>query len=507
MDIRSIKVKKQWKMILPTGYRNHGVPIGNEEMELVKDTELFSVVTQSDFLKEYYPSGHVINDPNVYPDIYKMEEEPIVNERGEQTGTKKVYYKELLPRYSFAFQQIITTKQLVHLCGNDIQFDLNDAEEYVNSMDHKNFVSFKTGWQDKDMEIAFYNIAKSTKITGDAAFIGYMKNGSFGFKTVSYLDGSTLYPHYNSITGELELFARSYYDYDSEGNTVAEWIEVWDNKHLTRLKKDKSNNVISFLKGIVGLEGYKMISCEPHNFPFIPVAYNRDEGGACWSSSQDAIESYELSFSQMAQYNQAFGFPILYLQGDDESAMSTQHDMNGSIKIITGSSTDKASFLNQQDASDSFKKQLDTLYKMIYEQSFCVIPPELRSGDLPAAALKILYSPAYEKAMIDASEYQKVLDDMVKIFSYGYGVETENTLGLSNLKMKWWIKPYVHVNTSAVVNDLATAVQNGFLSKKTASDRISEYSVADEYDRIILELKEENQHDILLNQVNESDND
>lgn len=171
----------------------------------------------------------------------------------------------------------------------------------------------------------------------------------------------------------------------------------------------------------------------PHGFPFIPVAYHRDEDGPCWSPSQDACDGYEMSFSQMAQNNQAFGFPIMYLQGEGADSMAMQHDLNGTIKVITGGAEDKASFLSQPNASESFSKQLDTLYKMIYEQSFAVIPPELKSGDLPAAALKILYSPAYEKAMIDSAEYQPFLNDLVKIFMFGFGVEMKKTIDFMNL--------------------------------------------------------------------------
>ena len=178
-------------------------------------------------------------------------------------------------------------------------------------------------------------------------------------------------------------------------------------------------------------------------------------------------------------------------------AKAMQHDLNGSVKIITGGPEDKASFLSQPNASESFVKQLDTLYRMIYEQSFAVIPPELKSGDLPAAALKILYSPAYEKAMIDSAEYQPFLDDMVRIFRYGFGVEEEKSIDFVNLPINWWIKPYIHVNESAMVADLAAAVQNGFISRQTASERIPMYSVTGEWERIVREAKEEQQNDLL----------
>lgn len=72
--------------------------------------------------------------------------------------------------------------------------------------------------------------------------------------------------------------------------------------------------------------------------------------------------------------------------------------------------------------------------------------------------------------MIDAAEYQDVLRDMVELFAYGYGVETENTIAFGNLNMRYYIEPYVHINNSAVVADLASAVQNGFMSVQTAAE-------------------------------------
>jgi hypothetical protein len=63
--------------------------------------------------------------------------------------------------------------------------------------------------------------------------------------------------------------------------------------------------------------------------------------------------------------------------------------------------------------------------------------------------------------------------------------------------MKWWIKPYVHVSESAMVADLASAVQNGFISKQTASEKISMYSTVSEWDRIIKEQKAKRDAELL----------
>jgi hypothetical protein len=491
-----IKTKRVWKRITPAGYLSQSRFISTEEtLSAMNDNMMFQTVTQADFLREFYPSGHAINDPTVYPDIYREEIVPVYDDEGNQIRTERRVYKECVPRLAFAFQQIIALKQLVHLCGDDIQFELNvkNPTEEQEAM----FLKFRSGWIQKDMELAFYEGAKSVKITGDGAFVGFMDNGEFGYKTLSFLNGDVLYPHRDPITGKMLLFARSYYDYDEDGNKITEWLEVWDDEFLTRYKKATGKKMTERILNMFGIDGYTRVSKELHGFPFVPVAYMRDNDGACWTPSQNSIESFELSFSQMAQNNQAYGFPILYLQGDGDTVINKEFDMNGTVKVLEMGKDDKVGYLNAPNASESFMKQIDTLYKMIYEQSFTVIPPSLKSGDLPAAALKILYSPAYEKAMTDANEYQPFLNDMVKIFSFGYGMEVESTIDFKNLPMKWWIKPYVHVSESAMVADLASAVQNGFISKQTASEKISMYSTVSEWDRIIKEQKAKRDAELL----------
>jgi hypothetical protein len=346
------------------------------------------------------------------------------------------------------------------------------------------------------MEIAWFESCKSVKITGDVAFVGYKKNGKFYWKVLSYLNGDVLYPHYDSVTGELSLFARKYSDMDEDGKETSTYVEVWDEKNLYRFKKDKTGavGVLNRIKELFGLKGYQLISEEPHNFPFIPVAYKRDENGACWSFSQNSIDQYELAFSQLVQNNVAFAFPIMYMKGDEVSLVG---DMTGAVKAITMAENEDAGFLNTPNGSELFTLQLSTLYKLIYEQSFAVIPPEVRSGDMPGVAVKLLYSPAVEFAMKDAQEYQSFLDNMVRIYMEGYGTEIGQNSSFKTLEVYSWILPYVPQNDSELIQNLAVAVQNGFESRQTASEKIPMIAKNSEWERIIKEQKEQQQQDIL----------
>lgn len=483
LDLREIRVKEPFKRVTPFGYLSGRLINDDSGAVPVDDRLIYQIVSQADFLREYEPTGHRVNDPIAYPD--KKRKDP-------ETGQ---VYTEYMVRCAFAFQRIISVKQLTHLCGNDIQFDLADNKDDKGI--NQTFFTFRKGWAKKDMEIAWYETAKSVKITGDGAFVGYMKDVKFYWKVLSYMKGDILYPHYDSITGKLSLFAREYMDYDLNGKVKTSWVEVWDNTNLYRFKRDTSGvkGKINILKELFGISGYTLVSANPHGFPFIPVAYKRDNMGACWTNSQDTIEQYELAFSQLSQNNMAYAFPIMYMKGEGIEIIGDS--MTETIKAVSMDADADVGFLNKQDASTSFDTQLNNLYKLIYEQSFAVNPPELKSGDLPGVAIKLLYSPAVEYAMKDAQEYNTLIDDMVEIFKHGYGVEIVETSKFNLLSIYAWIKPYIHQNMTELVTNLATSVQNGFLSRQTASERISEYAVAQEWDRILKEEKEKQQADIL----------
>ena len=214
---------------------------------------------------------------------------------------------------------------------------------------------------------------------------------------------------------------------------------------------------------------------------------------------QKNIEDYEEAFSYLCENNKAYAFPILTLTGDGEDISITGDDMTGSAKTIMITDTNgKAEFLNGTDASEAFATQLNKSYDLIYELSFTVKPPELKSGDLPGVAIKLLYSPALEVAMNDAQELQPFLDKILRICQFGIGTDENCVATMSGLPINAWIKCYVHSNVQEQITNLATAVQNGFISKQTASERCPEYPKTAEYERIMREKKDEQQQDLLI---------
>ena len=486
--LKELLVKKPFTRTLPDGAYDHGTIQGDVRLVPVyRDKVVRKIVTQEDFLRELDPLGHAINNRDLYPDIWR---------KNEEDG---MWYIEEIPRYAIALQQIILIKHLTHLCGNDIQFELSDKT--VSDEKTQIYNDFVAGWANKNMEIAWYKFCKSVKSTGDGAVVGFMDNGKFGWKVLSFLDGDILYPHYDKYTGRMNLFARKFSDYADDGDELRSYVEVWDDDNYYRFVQElKSENVIQNaiikIKNIFKVGGYKLEEQKKHNFESIPVSYHRDDYGPCWTFSQESIENYEIAFSNLAQSNHDFGLPIMYIKGEGSEEISTK-DISYASKIMLLPSDGEMGFLNKQDASAAYKTELDKLEDLAYKQSFAVKTPELKSGDTPGVSLKIMYSDAYEKAMNDAHEYDTAIDKFVEIFSFGYGVECGRQLDFKNTNIRHYIEPYIHLNVTELTTNLNTSVTGGFLSRQTAAEK-SPYATPNEWERIQKEKKEEQMQELLL---------
>lgn len=460
--------------------------ISVSERSTTQDKVFRVEVTQADFIRELDTDSHAINNKELYKSYMQKDDDGL-------------YYEVDIPRYAFPFQQEILDDRLARLTGNDIQFDLADIDKGESG--YETYDRFKAGWADKGMERAWHFLAKSVLSTGDGAFVGILEDGKFYWKVFSYSDGDLLYPHYNNLTGKLEVFARQYKNYDDNGVT-RNYIDVWDNTHYFRFvdnsESNGDNNENQQKVGNFNVDGYELEFSKRHGFERIPVAYKRNDSGPCWSQVQELIEHYEQSFSRLAQSNAAFGLPIMLMSGDGkEMEEIATSDMSYAAKILIIPSDGKVEFMQRQDASNAYKSELDELRKKIYEGAMVVKAPELKSGDTPAAAIKLLYSDSYNKALLESQEYDECMKDIIEIFKWGYGVESEYRLAFINTRITSYISPFIPINDAEVAQNLAVAVQNGFCSKQTASEKFY-HATPNEWDRILKEKHDEDMHTLLV---------
>ena len=81
---------------------------------------------------------------------------------------------------------------------------------------------------------------------------------------------------------------------------------------------------------------------------------------------------------------------------------------------------------------------------------------------------------------------------------YGIGLQENMIATMTALPINAWIEPYVHMNKTEMITNIATAVQNKFISKQTASERCPDLPMPDEFERIMREQKEEQEQDLLM---------
>ena len=431
--------------------------------------------TQSDFMREYYPTSHAINSLKYYPNS-------IYRDMSEKKLRAKVH-----TRVAAAYQQIITTKRLEALLGNEVGMKPVSSSPRQAGVDA--LARFREGWEEFDMELAVHEGIQSDYTTADAAVYIWRDGEKVGWRLFSFNKGDTLYPHFDPMTGEIALLGRRYTEEDEKGN-VWEYLDVIDNTHYAIYKLD-------FIDARKGTKGWIMeMEPRPHGFPECPVAYHRSDFGPVWSASQSLIDPFEMEMSQFCEYNLAYGVGILYTFGAE---FSIDTDNDGTPLHLDSPNADaKAGFLNPGQDSDgsSFAKNIDLLDKSIMRCSFVQHAPEIKSGtDLSGIAAKVMNSDPYYKAMEDSQTYQRFVGRIVRLFKYAYGQAADLESVFRDLRIKAYLDPFYFLSETEIVNALVQLTSIGALSRKSATEIAynSGYGVADEWARV-----QQQEHDDLV---------
>ena len=479
-QIEDVLLKKPFRRILPNPVAWSGFATPDSAKISVPDnTSVYRNIGQDEFLREYYPTGHSILNPAYYPDRLKTDE------------NNKTYI-HYVQRFTSAWQKVITIKHLTHLCGNKIDFtnsnpDTADSQESL-------MVAFKQGWIKKNMETAWYEAAKSVKITGDAAIAFHLYEGKLGWRVFSYLNDEILYPEFDSLTGQVKTFARKYKTYDENGDSVVkEYVDFYDDKMVTTYERDLSGGVVVKLtRKVFGGNKWKVVARQSHGFDRCPIAYKRCDEGACWSAVQDSIDKYEMAVSQLLENNQTYAFRMLFLKG---STVDIQYDALGQPTAVVGDENSDARYLDKADPSTSFELALKILLQNILSGSFTVLPPEVNnSGNIAGVTIKILYSPAVENGIFDSRDFDSFIDDTVQLFKYGYGIELARSSEFENLDVRGSINVYIHQNDAEIITNINSSVTTKSLSIETAAE-IHPYAKSTEKDRLKKQIEEESKRE------------
>lgn len=493
MAVRDLLTKQPFYRLTNGGReaQKYNKPVYIDKMLYTERKMMGSIMTQADYVEEFYPFSHRVMSDFYFPEFYNYSTEV------DDDGNEEIkFHREETFRIGSTLQCVITAQQLVHLCCNDIHWELTD--ENITSEKESLYKQYQKGWLRKNMEIDFYDLAKSVKITADGAIVFYLADKKLGTKVLSFLNGDSLFPHYDPITGKMEKFARKFSSYDEDGTEVVSWVEVWDDEYLTRYRQAKVGleGTVNALKDYLGMDGYEVVFRQRHGFTRCPVVYLRDkDNGPCWNQVQCLIDDYEVALSYFAKNNAGAALPSYKLKGDD---IDVQGDPLGRIRAFTMGKDDDVSIIQPQGLSENYTQYIDYLLTEIFQGAFIVKHPELKSGDTPTGTMKLYYAPSLDKAELDAKEYQRAVSDMQSLFCEGYGAEQGAITEYLDLndRLFGYIMPFIHENNSSLIADLVASKNAGILSAESATEH-NPYSKNGEFKRVTAEVKQQQQADRL----------
>lgn len=431
------------------------------------DDVVWEVRTQADFVRQYYPTSHLINSLKYYPNSLYFDK------------ANGAYQAKVRSRIAVAFQQYIHLQRKEALLGNNVGMRLVSGATNKTSLDLLAF--YREGWEDRDMEVAVNDAIDADGKLADTAVYIYMENKKVRWRVFSYDKGDVLYPHYDTVTGDLALLGRLYYQTDWDGKTQ-KYLDVVDAKFFTTYVQDEDNAKWK-------MEGKP----KPHGFPECPVAYHRSNMGPWWEGSQALIDGWEIALSQFAENNQAYALRILYTLGAEMEVMSNTDGTPNRIDSIDPNA--KVGFLEPAEGADgAFAKQLEIMKKEILRGSFVVETPEVKSGtDISSRTVKMLFADSYMKALSDSMEYQGFLNKIARLFKFGYFVENGKASDADKLKVKCYLEPFIFMSENDVIAGIQQLVAAGAMSRKTATELAYNigYSSPDEVNRILQESHDE----------------
>lgn len=436
------------------------------------------VIPQSQFLKELDPECHdVLFDQNVPSITMKINDSYV-----------EIKYKKM----AVSFQKNIKDKQVLHLCGNPMEFTLLDSNPSEIQM--KNFTTFKQYWEERNQDGMKTKMVDAQKSVGDAGLLYYFDyKGQIKSRLLKYPE-YILCPH-NDQNGDRILESVYYVSNDIE------YIDSYDDKYMYRYRND-GTVTNDYLNGWVAEEP------KLHGFNEIPLITKRGE--VAWNNVQSIIDVYEVLYNIFVVIQKRHGWGILYIKGNfkDEGKKiagaivlnDTSLEGNGSAEFKTPP--------NPQGTIDTLQLMFESI--QTGSSTTFLLPKDIKmSGDISGVAIKLTQSLDLQNALQGVIEWQNVANKMARLFKYGLSKELVNKkinskaiTEFENIKIKAEFKVWQPISETDYNNMLLSLVGGGLLSEESGIELNTE-SKPDEKQRIAKEkaIREQKEEKKLADQL------
>lgn len=452
------------------------------------------IIGQETFLQEYNPSLHSINsNKSIPPFRFKIDgsEEEIVD-----------------VVVASAKQKNIHTKQVLHLCANDLELTMlgsnDDARQRTlfdkifgrnkdTNLDEKSinekmlFSKFKQEWSYRNLKQYRDKAVSIQKSTGDSGtlFVYDKKANKTKIKNLSFADGYVIIPNYDEFGDTIAVSL--YYE-----TKEAYFIKTYTDTHVYTFKKD----IITETNTVGNLEFTQVGSGEVHGFNTIPLIYKR--GYVAWEFAQSAIEMYEIIMAINAVVMKRFGWNWLYFNGSIDN-MSINAGDGVTVVTNTNPENEKADlkYINYPEAI-GIDKMLEKLDDEIQTASSTtmILPKYIKAGnDISGTAVKVTMSMDYELALQTANDWQEWCDKFVDLFCQALGREEGRIDKYTSLRIKGCFKVWMPESETQYNQMILQLKQTNVISTLTATERCT-VSAPDEYERILHEQMQNRQNEI-----------
>ena len=414
-------------------------------------------VSQQKFFCEYHPTGHAI-----YSDIH-FKNIPILGKTGNILGYHSVN------RVSLPIQQMSLEIVVPHLLGNHTQF-----RENTSGQGNSDITSwYKQRWDEKNLEVAFYELVFASMAVGDAALLFYKVENELKWKSLSYLLGEEIYS-IDDKYGDMSQFVRFYTTLDENAQSVR-MCDCIDKTNIITYKENGSEWV--------------EVSTTQHGFNYIPVVYHRRREGAYWTSVQGNIDEVEKNMSRLSEDNRAKAKSRFHLATKDPNNVQTASV--GSYDMVITETDGKFSLINGADISTQFKYEYETTMEAIFNKLGIVFVKSKSSGDMPVGSMKLLFFPTERVCRNLEKEYNATLDILNTVFKKGIIYEyPEKVNELKGIRLSASIKTFTPQDDNSYNAMLGQMKNYGILSTQTASENTT-ISTNDEFARIKTEEQAE----------------
>ncbi|SDE15788.1 phage portal protein [Riemerella columbipharyngis] len=292
-----------------------------------------------DYNKQYEVKQH-----EIFTNLIKYPDRKVTTDYIDSNGKKERKEETIaLNRIGLPYQKKIVNIATTFLCGTPIKYTNSLEEEDLYNAFQKVIEKNKMKFVDKEIVTAvgrFTECAEYWYPTNEA-------NNHYGFDSQFRLkvkvlmpDKYNLYPKFNE-NDDLISFGREFKNGDK---TI---FEVYTAEKIIRYERD---------------DEWKKVEEKPNVIGKIPIVYYKQENVE-WADVQTIIERLEFIYSNIAESNDRFSFPILKLIGKVEGQLSK--DKSGRVLQLEQGAN--AEFANQPQANQSIESETDRLERDVHD--------------------------------------------------------------------------------------------------------------------------------------------